>query len=309
MSATPVRVGWFAGSDAGRVDDVVARAQFAASHGFATFWLPQVTGVDALVALAVVAREVPDIALATAVVPIQGRHPLPLALAALTVAEAAGPGRFTLGLGVTHPPVSEGWFGVDYRGIVDACAEWLQALTGFFSPERRADVDGEHVRTHASVALRAEPPAVVLAALGPRMVELAGRHADGTLTWMTGPRGVERIATGLRAAALAAGRPTPRVAVGIPVCVTDDPAAARARLTSMMDRSATMPSYRRQIDLEGVASPVDLVVLGDDDAVGAQLDRFAEAGMTELCANVVGTPDERARTSAYLAARNRAAAP
>ena len=294
-------LGWFAGSDAVTVNDAVARARAARAAGFDTFWYPQVTGLDALVTLAVVAREVPDIRFATAVVPIQGRHPLPLALAALTLAEVAGPGRFTLGLGVTHPSVSEGWFGVRYRGIVDACAEWLDALNGLFSKDRRADIEGAHVSVRAATSLKAEAPGIVLAALGPRMVDLAGARSDGTLTWMTGPIGVGLIAPRLRAAAAGASRPAPRVAVGIPVCVTDDVVGARTRLASMMDRSATMPSYRRQVDAEGVDAPVDLVVLGDEVAVAAHLDRFRDAGMTELCANVVGNPEEKARTAAFLA--------
>jgi alkanesulfonate monooxygenase SsuD/methylene tetrahydromethanopterin reductase-like flavin-dependent oxidoreductase (luciferase family) len=139
--------------------------------------------------------------------------------------------------------------------------------------------------------------------MGPRMVHLAGSHADGTLTWMTGPRGVAAISPGLRAAAEAAGRPAPRVAVGIPVCVTDDAAAARARLGPIMDRSSLMPAYRRQIDLEGVEAPVDLAIVGDEDAVAAHIERFLEAGMTELCANLLGTPEDKARTADLLVAR------
>lgn len=301
-----MRIGWFGGSDAPTLDAVVASARRAHASGFDTFWLPQVTGLDALVALAVVAREVPTIELATAVVPIQGRHPLPLALSALTVADAAGPGRFTLGLGVTHPSVSEGWFGVPYSGIVDACEEVLTALHGFFSAERRADVDGEHLRVHASVAIQAPAPGIVLAAMGPKMVRLAGTLADGTLTWMSGPNGVRAVAAGLRDAAAGVGRPAPRVAVGIPVCVTDAPAPVRERLATYMNRSAQMPAYRRQIDIEGVETPVDLAVVGTEEEVDEHLDRFIAAGMTELCANVVGTPDEVARTIVVLNRRKAA---
>jgi 5,10-methylenetetrahydromethanopterin reductase len=301
-----MRIGFFGGSDAPSLDAVVASARRAHEHGFDTFWLPQVTGLDALVALAVVAREVPDIELATAVVPIQGRHPLPLALSALTVADAAGPGRFTLGLGVTHPSVSEGWFGVSYRGIVDACDEVLAALEGLFSPARRADVDGTHVRIHAGTTIRAAAPGIVLAAMGPRMIELAGTRADGTLTWMSGPEAVRGVASRLQAAAAGAGRGAPRVAVGIPVCVTDDEAATRDRMATYMDMAARMPAYRRQLDIEGVARPVDLAVVGTEREVDAHLDRFVAAGMTELCANIVGSSDDTARTMAHLARRRSA---
>jgi 5,10-methylenetetrahydromethanopterin reductase len=300
-----MRIGYFGGSDAPSLDAVVASARGAHEHGFDTFWLPQVTGLDALVALAVVAREVPVIELATAVVPIQGRHPLPLALSALTVADAAGPGRFTLGLGVTHPSVSEGWFGVPYRGIVDACGEVLAALEGLFSPERRADVDGRHLRVHASTTIRAAAPGMVLAAMGPRMIELAGTRADGTLTWMSGPEAVRGVAGRLRLAAAEAGRPVPRVAVGIPVCVTDDAVATRARMAVYMDMAARMPAYARQLGIEGVAKPSDLAVVGSEAVVDAHLDRFVAAGMTELCANIVGSPEDTARTMAHLARRRR----
>lgn len=297
-----MRIGLFAGSDAGSLDEAVARARSAAAEGFDTIWFPQTTGLDALTTLAVVAREVPAVHLGTAVVPIQGRHPIPLALQALTVADAAGPGRFTLGLGVTHPPVSEGWFGIPYRGIVDVCAEVVEAVDRLVSDDRRVDLVGEHVSARMATPLDGPAPGLMLAALGPRMLDLAGRATDGTITWMTGPVALARdLVPVLRRAADGAGRPDPRVVVGIPVCVTDDPAGARERLAPMMARVATMPSYAREIAAEGVADPVDLVVLGGDDEVAEHLARFVAAGMTELCANVVGTPEERARTRAALA--------
>ena len=299
-----MRVGTFNAGHLASVDDAIGWARAAAADGFDAVWFPQVMGLDALTALAVVAREVPDVHLGTAVVPIQGRHPLPLALQALTVSDAAGPGRFTLGLGVTHPTISEGWFGIPYRGIVEACAEWLTALDGLFSPARRADLDGAHVTVHASAMIGAGAPGVMLAGLGPRMVDLAGRATDGTITWMTGPAVLGRdITPALRAAAERGGRPAPRIVVGIPVCVTDDVPGARERLATMMARSASMPSYARQVAGEGLTDPVDLVVLGDEDSVTERLAAFVAAGMTDLCANVVGTVEERGRTGDFLVRR------
>lgn len=296
-----MRVGLFGRSGGSTVAQAVDEARHAAEDGFGAFWYPQVAGLDALTTLAVIAREVPDLHLGTSVVPIQGRHPLPLALQALTVADAAGPGRFTLGLGVTHALVSEAWFGVPYRGIVDVCAETLTALGGLLSPERRADVDGSHLSVHAAVPLDVAPPGLVLAALAPRMVELAGRSADGTVTWMTGPKVLaETIAPRLRTAAQHAGRPAPRIIVGAQICVTSDVAAAREQLRPQMERSAMMPSYRRQMQAEGLADPVDLAVVGDEATVAARLAEFEAAGMTELCADVVGTPADQQLTREFL---------
>lgn len=296
-----MRVGTFNATSLGSVDDALVWSRAAATAGFDTLWFPQVMGLDVLVALAVVGREVPDVHLGTAVVPIQGRHPLPLALQALTVTSAAGPGRVTVGLGVTHAAISEGWMGIPYRGIVDACAEVVTALNGLLGPDRRADVDGAHVTVHAAAMIDAPAPSLMLAGLAPRMVGLAGSRTDGTITWMTGPTTLGRdITPALRAAAERAGRDAPRVVVGIPVCVTDDDAGARARVASLMARSASMPAYARQMAAEGLTDPVDLVVLGDEDAVSARLDAYRAAGMTELCANVVGSPDEQARTTEFL---------
>jgi len=296
-----VRVGTFNATSLGSVDDALAWSRAAAAAGFDTLWFPQVMGLDALTALAVVAREVPDVHVGTSVVPIQGRHPLPLALQALTVSGVAGPGRFTFGIGVTHKVMSEGFFGVPYRGIVDVCAEVVAALNGLLGPDRKADVDGAHVSTHSVAMIDAPAPSLMLAGLAPRMVDLAGSQTDGIITWMTGPATLGRdITPALRDAAERAGRPAPRIVVGIQVCVTGDEAGARERVAAMMARSASMPAYQRQMTAEGLTDPVDLVVLGDEAAVAARLAAYADAGMTELCANVVGSPEEQARTVEFL---------
>ena len=289
------------GSDATTVDAVADRVRDAAGLGLDAIWFPQTASLDVLSALAVAGREVEGIALGTAVVPIQGRHPIPLAQQALTVADAVGPGRLTLGIGVTHAPVSEGWYGIPYRQVVALCREELQALQGLLGPEHRADVVGEHLTARITLPLTGPPPGLVVAALGPKMLELAGRFADGTVTWMTGPRTLARsVVPGLRRAADAAGRPEPRVIVGLPVCVTSDPDGARERLAPVMAGTAQMASYRRMVDAEGVGEPVDLALVGDVDAVGERLVGLVDAGATEVLANVVGDEGERARTRALL---------
>lgn len=300
-----IRIGWFAGADAVTLDDAVGRTVRAVDEGFAAVWFPQTASLDALTALAVVAREVPEPHLGTAVVPVQGRHPIPLALAALTVADAAGPGRFTFGIGATHRPVSEGWFGIPYSGIVDVCAETLDALQGLFSEARTAHVEGKTLTARVTTSMPTPAPSLMLAALGPRMVALAGAHTDGSITWMTGPRELSHLVEGLRTAAAAAGRPAPRVVVGIPVCLTDDVPGTRAALTPQMEGVARMPSYARQVANEGVDHPVDVVVMGDEAALGARLEHLAAVGMTELCAHVVGSPAQQADTRQFLGALSR----
>ena len=300
-----VRIGWFAGADAVTLDDAVGRTARAVDEGFAAVWFPQTASLDALTALAVVAREVPEPHLGTAVVPVQGRHPIPLALAALTVADAAGPGRFTFGIGATHRPVSEGWFGVPYRGIVDLCAETIAAVNGLFSESRTVAFEGNLLTARLTTTMTVPAPSLMLAALGPRMVDLAGRETDGTITWMTGPRELARLVAGLRAAAAGAGRPAPRVIVGIPICLTDDVPGTREALRPLMERVATMPSYRRQVALEGVDHPSEVAVLGDEDTLRSRLAELASVGMTELCAQVVGSPEQQRATREFLGALSR----
>jgi F420-dependent oxidoreductase-like protein len=299
-----IDVSLWAGSDHQTADKLVARVQAAAADGFGGIWVPQTAALDTLTALAVVAHTTPGIRLGTAVVPIQGRHPVPLALQALTVADVAGPGRFTLGVGVTHAVVSEAWFGVPYRDVVALCAEELQALSALLSPARHVDFDGQMLHVHVSIPMTVPPPGLVVAALGPRMIELAGRYADGTVTWMTGETTLGRaIVPPLRKAADAAGRPSPRVIAGLPVCVTDDVGKARDRLDEVMAGATRMPSYQRMLRVEGVTRPSDIALVGSEDEVDAHIERLGQAGVTELLANVIGSDDEVARTRQFLARR------
>src|SRR5579871_4895480 len=216
----------WSGADLGTVANVVGAVRAAADAGFDGVWVPQTLSVDTLTALAVAASAVPTIAVGTAVVPIQGRHPVPLAQQALTVSDAAGPGRFTLGVGVTHAFVSETFYGFPYRDVVALCREELEALVGLLGPDRHSDVAGRYLSTHATLTMGGATPSVVVAALGPKMLDVAGTLTDGTVTWMTGPVTLrETVVPALHAAAARAGRGSPRVVAGLPVCVTRDPAS------------------------------------------------------------------------------------
>jgi 5,10-methylenetetrahydromethanopterin reductase len=296
-----IKVSLWAGAGHGTVDEVVAAVRRAADAGYYGIWLPQTLSFDALTALAIAGREVPGIAIGTAVVPIQGRHPIPLAQQALTVAQLAGPGRFTLGIGVTHRPLSEGFYGIPYEQVVDLCREELQALSGLLGPDHRSDVVGAHLTARGSVMLQATAPSMVVAALGPKMLELAGTYSDGTVTWMTGPKSLrERIVPAITAAAARAGRAAPRVIAGLPVCVTDDVSAAREAVRPRLEGAAKMASYRRMLDDEGLADLPELAVIGPADLVRERLAALAESGVTELMADVFGTAEEREATQALL---------
>jgi 5,10-methylenetetrahydromethanopterin reductase len=303
---TGIAISAWAGSDHRTVTSVVGAVRAAADGGFEGVWLPQTFSVDALTALAVAAGAVPGIALGTAVVPIQGRHPVPLAQQAMTVAQAAGPDRFTFGIGVTHRMVSEGVYGISYDNAVALCAEELRALTGLLGPDRRSDVAGEFLTARATLTVEGPPPGIVVAALGPRMLALAGALTDGTVTWMTGPKTLRAtVVPQLNDAAGRAGRPAPRVIAGLPVCVTTDIAAARDLVRPRIEGAGRMDSYRRQLVAEGLDDVAELAIVGDADDVAGRVEELASLGVTELLADVFGTPDERQATIAALTALGR----
>jgi F420-dependent oxidoreductase-like protein len=301
-----MRIGMFGGDTAGRsIDSVVDDARRAATDGFASYTLPQIFGLDAMGVLAVVGREVPDIRLATGVVPTYGRHPLTMAQQALTVQSTSG-GRFVLGIGLSHQMVIENMFGLSFDRPLRHMREYLAALMPLLH-ERAVASTGDVITTNASIGVAAADvpaPPVLVAALGPKMLELAGTVADGTMTWMTGPAtlAAHTVPT-IAQAATRAGRPAPSVYTSLPICVTDDIDAARERGNREFSVYGFLPSYRAMLDREGAEHPGDVALLGDEDAVGAQLDGLAEAGVTEFVASIFGERDDRERTRELLRGR------
>ncbi|HLI25005.1 MAG TPA: LLM class F420-dependent oxidoreductase [Acidimicrobiales bacterium] len=285
------------------IDGMVAAAR-AAHEGGLDLWTPQLMDVDALTALAVVAREVPGLHVGTAVVPTYPRHPLMLASQALTVA-AAAPGRFTLGIGLSHQVVMEGSFGYSFAKPVRHLREYLEVLMPALAGEavrHQGEVFTASTMAPIKVAGGAPPP-VLVAALGSQTLSVAGRLADGTALWLVGPRTIEsHIVPRITEAAERAGRPRPRVAVGLPVCVTSDVDGARARAAAAYAFYNDLPSYRAMLDREGAAGPADVAVVGDEDAVADRLRHLGQIGATDLSLPVFGSPDERQRTHRLLAA-------
>jgi F420-dependent oxidoreductase-like protein len=280
----------------------VAEAAQVADDGFASYWIPQIFGLDTLTLLAVVAGSVGRIELGTAVVPTYPRHPMTLAQQAMTVQVVSG-GRLALGIGLSHQMLVEGTWGLSFEKPVRHMREYLEVVNALVHTGT-VDFDGETVHAHGAFRVQgAEPFPVLVAALGEKMLQLAGRAADGTLTWMTGPDTLERhtIPTITRAAE-AAGRPAPRIAAGLPVLVTDDAAAGRERAATVFKMYGAIPSYRAMLDREGAAGPADVAVIGDEEAVRAALERIAGLGVTDLVAVEFAShrSPERARTRELL---------
>lgn len=278
----------------------------AREAGFARLWMTQMPfDVDLLTVLAAALREVPDIEVASGVVPIQNQHPMLLAQRALTL-NIIGGGRFTLGIGVTHRAVTEGMWGVSWDRSVKRLSEYLDGLLPLLAGEP-ADAPGELVTTRGALQIPNAPtPQVYVAALGPQMLRVAGKRTAGTITWMTGPKTLrEHVGPTLRDAAAEAGRAEGSVAVAaaLPVGVTDDVAKLRALAAEQFAMYGHLPSYRAMLDREGFSGPEDAALVGDEATVSQQLDGLRDAGVDEFVAIAFDPSNEGAeRTRACLRA-------
>ena len=287
------------------VAERLRRIRQAEEDGFDSYWLPQHFGADMLTVIAMAGMQTHRIELGTAVVPTFPRHPVALAQQALTVQVAVG-GRLTLGIGVSHRSTVEGWLGLSYANTVRHMDEYLSVLRPLLY-ESSVDFHGREFKVAGELQI---PDAdmvscpVLTAALGPRMLEVAGRLADGTVTWMTGPKTLrDHVIPRLSASAEAAGNPPPRVCVGMPIAVTDHPERARARADRLFQNYESLPSYRAMLDREGAASPGEIAIVGDEAHVEDQLRQLAEIGATDLLATIFpvdGSQTSATRTRALL---------
>lgn len=301
-----MQISVFAGVSAGEsaIDATVEHLAQLQADGFRRVWLPQLPHEpDVLTVLAVVLREVDGLQVGTGVIPIQNQHPMLLAQRALTLS-LIGQGRFRLGLGMTHQAVTEGMWGIPWDRPVRRLREYLDGLQPLLAGQH-VEAVGQTVTTRGAVQVPgAAAPELFVAALGPQLLRLAGARTDGTITWMTGPTTLaDHIGPTLRAAAADVGRPAGavRVVACLPVSVTDDVDAARARAAEQFAVYGHLPSYRAMLEREGYTGPADVAIIGDEASVADRIRDLAAGGVDEFVGVVFdGDPEGRARTRAVL---------
>ena len=284
----------------GALGELRDQLQRAADDGFTSAWLSNIFGLDALTALAVVGSQVPGIEVGTAVVPTYPRHPAVLAQQALTTALAVD-GRLVLGIGLSHKIVIDDMYGYSFDRPARHMSEYLSILLPLLDGQP-ASFQGETMRAGIGLSTpRTGRVPVLLAALGPQMLRLAGQRTDGTVLWMTGPATVrDYVVPTITKAASAAGRPDPRVVCILPVYVTDNPASARARAEKAFAIYGQLPSYRAMLDREGAAGPGEVAIVGDEDSVTAQITSLAQAGVTDFIGAEYARGDDQQRTHDLL---------
>jgi F420-dependent oxidoreductase-like protein len=290
----------------GDVRTIADHAAGVAAAGLDAYWLAQhpAGALDAVATLGMLGDELPPIDLGTGVVPIWGRHPAALAASVLTAAQRV-PGPFTVGIGLSHPAMVAEHLGGIYERPLRTMREYLEVLVPLVTTGE-ADVDGQIYTCHTKVPLVGERrPAVLVAAMGERMLQLAGGLAHGTITSWTGPRTLrDHVVPTIRAAAAAAGRPAPRIAAVFQVCVTDDVDRAREAVHQWFLFHGKAPSYEAMLEREGVTTAADVAIIGDEASVRRRLAELADIGVTDLAAGEVTVPgdDDPLRTRRVLAA-------
>ena len=284
------------------IADAVANAQAAEADGFASVWFSHIFGLDAMTACALAGHNTERIELGTFVVPTFPRHPQAMAQQASSTNDAAG-GRFTLGIGLSHQVVIEMMLGLSFAQPAKHMEEYLAVLLPLLR-EGKVSFAGDVYKVNANLEANGAPapPSVIVAALGPKMLQLTGASADGTATWTTGVKTLgDHIVPTITKAAADAGRPAPRIVAGLPVCVTEDPDAARELAAKQFAVYGTLPSYRAMLDREGAANPGDIALVGDEDTVAAQVAQLADAGVTDFGASLYGSEEQVTRGRALMA--------
>ncbi|MCY4277768.1 MAG: TIGR03564 family F420-dependent LLM class oxidoreductase [Gammaproteobacteria bacterium] len=292
-----------AGGEQQTLPALVEAAREIEAAGLDSIWMANIFSFDAIGALSVIGAATSRVKLGTAVVPTYPRHPVAMAQQALTAAAASG-NRFTLGIGLSHKLVIEDMFGMSYDKPASHMQEYLSLLMPLVRQEAvTAANDSYRINNVQFNAPGAEPVPVVVAALGPRMLKIAGELSDGTNTWMVGPRTMENhIVKGITAGAKSAGRPAPKVVAGVPIGLTMKPDALREQAARDLVIYGQLPSYRAMLDREGAAGPADLALLGDENALRGGIQRYQDAGVTELNAAIVSEDEEGyERTLEFLA--------
>ena len=291
-----MRIGLMIGSDkerarADRLTGLLADGQAAEDAGFTSFWIPQVPGyLDAMTAIALLGQATDRIEIGTAVVPIQTRHPIALAQQALTT-QLACSGRFALGLGPSHDWIVDGQLGLSYERPVRLVRNCLEVLNAAFCGPGPVDIENDSYRVHSPFDVAdSMPMPVLLAALGPTMLRIAGEQASGTILWMADERAIhDHVAPRIIEAATDAGRPAPRIVAGVPVtlCSNGDVDAARAYASEVLGHAHFSPNYVRLLEHGDAADVGDTMAAGEEQAVLARLLRYRDAGVTDLAIRIV----------------------
>jgi F420-dependent oxidoreductase-like protein len=284
------------------LEESVTRAREAERLGYESVWVTQLPDArDAALVLAAYAAATQWVRLGTGVLPIYTRHPTAMAQMALTLDEMSA-GRFILGIGVSHKVTVESMWGMKLERPVEAMREYV-AIVRSILRDGSASFDGKQFSAQMSYSAprRSELP-VMISALNPHMLELAGEVADGVVLWMCSPRYIRDVVVPqVTAGREKAGKTLEgfEVVAAVPVCLTSDRTAGLAVFRQTVERYANLPYYRRMMDASGFAEDLaagnvteaildELGGVGDESNVRDVVARYRDAGVTLPCIGPFG---------------------
>lgn len=282
------------------IKGLMERGQMVERLGLDTAWIANI-GLDAMTASAVLGAATKNIEIGTAVVPTFTRHPQAMAQQAAST-QLACDGRFTLGVGLAHKFAVEDMWGMSY----DKPALQMRTYLDILEPALQGQpvkCQNENYNVNLNPMPEGTQTSVLVAALGPLMLKLAGKMAGGTITWATGNKTLEdHIIPTITSAAADAGRPSPRIVAGFPVILTTNRNEARTLAAELFAIYAQIPSYRAMLDREGASGVEDLALIGDEHELREAITRLESIGVTDLCAfPFETTPGEIEATAEFLA--------
>ncbi len=287
-----------------------AIAREAETRGYRTAWVGEASGPEAIVLSTLIATHTRRLQIANGVIPVQTRTPIVYGQAAATLAHLA-PGRFALGLGLSSEIIVGQWHGLPFAPSVQQMREAVQIIRMTAAGER-VNFEGKFYRLKSfrlAIPAPSPPPRIYLAALGPRMCELAGEVADGVLLNWIPPAAVPASMRHVEAGAKRANRSLADVDVAVYVrtCVTDERAPVREALARDITGYAIVSAYARFFEECGFAEEVlavntawkagdragavkeiservldGLGAVGTADACRAQIEAFARTGATPV---------------------------
>src|ERR1700742_1378721 len=292
-----VMIGAERGDMARKVKKLVEDIEWAEEAGLDTAWMPQVPNdFDCLTMVSLMGSRTSRIELGTAVVPLQAQHPIALARQALSI-HAMASGRLALGVGPSHHWIVRDMLGIPYEKPAAYTRDCLEVLNKALAGPGDVDVENDTFTVHNPTVLGADTPMPVLvAALGPVMLQIAGELADGTVLWMADERAIgNHIAPKITKAAADAGRPAPRIVAGIPVCLCPPSQVeeAKERANRILGEAEVSPNYQRLLERGDARDVGDLCAAGDEDAILARFRRFADAGVTDLSVRLLPIGENR----------------
>jgi alkanesulfonate monooxygenase SsuD/methylene tetrahydromethanopterin reductase-like flavin-dependent oxidoreductase (luciferase family) len=308
------------------LSQAIERVKLAECLGYESVYVTHTAGRESLTVLTAYAMSTASIRVGSGVVPIYTRTPATMAQTAATIDELSG-GRLTLGLGVSHRPVVEGWHGQSIDRPAAEMREYVSIVRAILSG---ADPHGEGKWQTSFRLFGLDPrPAlpIYIAALSPAMLRLAGEIADGVLLWLCNPSYIRDVVI----PEVSAGRARAGLALdgfdivpAVPAALTDERQDAYAAMRKDLLTYFGLPFYRSMIERSGFAADierydraagdlqamqeaisdeflVELTAVGDRPAVLAGVERYRAAGATSPCVGPIAKSDFEATLRAGIA--------